>query len=239
MIFVLKGRPPIRALALAAVVAVLSGCAAPQDDLTYSRLTQSPAGVPVAPPADAGDIAIAGQYAAHAILDLPVVANAATPPLVQFTGVTSIIVGPMPVDTEPYTTLLRDRLLLITREKLRFVERELPPLVVAPPKKSRKKKAAPAPSPESPENPDYEVLAELHGRSKDDFYKVQIQFVDIHTGAVLFNGLYRIAKEMPPADDTTPAPSDSPVTPPATDNGVPSTPTVQDPSQPPSGGMTQ
>jgi hypothetical protein len=236
MIFASKWKPDARGLALATGVALLTACAAPTDDLTNSRLTQAPAGTPVPPPTEAGDIAIAGQYAAHAIMDLPEVANATTPPLVQFTGVTSIIVSPAPIDTEPYTVLLRDRLLLITREKLRFVERELPPLVVASPKKSKKKKTAPAP--EESENPDYQVLAELHGRYEDDFYKVQIQFVDIHSGAVLFNGLYRIGKEVPPADEATPAPSDVTAPPPADDN-VPATPTVQDPSQSSATGMTQ
>ncbi|MCE0498102.1 MAG: hypothetical protein LV481_09175 [Methylacidiphilales bacterium] len=236
MIFLSKWKPNVRGLALVTGVAILTACAAPPDDLTNSRLTQPPAGTPVPPPAEAGDIAIAGQYAAHAIMDLPEVANATVPPLVQFTGVTSIIVSQVPIDTEPYTVLLRDRLLLITREKLRFVERELPPLEVTTSKKSKKKKAAPAS--EASENPDYQVLAELHGRYKDDFYKVQIQFVDIHTGAVLFNGLYRIGKEIPPADDTSPAPSDTAVPPPV-DNNAPSTPTVQDPSQSSATGMTQ
>ncbi len=241
MTFVLKGKPYTCGLVLAAGVALLTACAAPPDDLTNSRLTQAPAGTPVPPPADAGDIAIAGQYAAHAIMDLPEVANAPAPPLVQFTGVTSIIVSQVPIDTEPYTVLLRDRLLLITREKLRFVERELPPLVIASPHRSKKKKAAPAPAPDTSENPDYQVLAELHGRDKDDFYKVQIQFVDIHTGAVLFNGLYRIGKEMPPTDDATPAPPDATAPPPA-DNSAPTAPSPgQDPSQSqsPATGMTQ
>ncbi|HUB68442.1 MAG TPA: hypothetical protein VL981_13235 [Candidatus Methylacidiphilales bacterium] len=240
-----KWKPDARILALAAAAAILTACAAPMgeqnepDDLTYSRLTQSPPGTPVPPPVDAGDIAIAGQYAAHAIMDLPEVANVATPPLVQFTGVTSIVTGPEPVDTEPYTTLLRDRLLVITREKLRFVERTLPPLV------THKKKAAPA---ETPENPSYQILAELHGHSTDDFYKVQIQFVDIHSGAVLFNGLYRIGKEegpmqeAPAASETTtsvPPPNDNTSSSPPVDNNVPATPTVKDPSGSPEPGVTQ
>jgi hypothetical protein len=252
MIFVSARKLDPRGLALVAGVVLLTACAAPPDNLTGSRLTQEPPGAPVPPPQEAGDIAIAGQYAAHAIMDLPEVANAATPPLVQFTGVTSIIVGPEPVDTEPYTELLRDRLLLITREKLRFIERELPPLVLSQPKKSKKKKAAAAPAPDAAENPDYQVLAELHGRTKDDFYKVQIQFVDIHTGAVLFNGLYRIGKEAGPQPDTiapaapppdaTGSPPDATGSPPAPDNSppyVPATPTGQSPPPPDATGVTQ
>jgi hypothetical protein len=246
MTLMFKWKAEARALALAACASILAACAPTTDDLTNSRLTQLPPGAPVPPPTEAGDIAIAGQYAAHAIMDLPEVANAPTPPLVQFTGVTSIIVSPVPIDTEPYTDLLRDRLLLITREKLRFVERQLPPLVVAPPKKHKKKKNAPAPAPETPQNPDYEVLAELHGRAKDDFYKVQIQFVDLHSGAVLFNGLYRIGKEMAPANDAlppaAPASPDATAPSPPPDNSVPnvpSTPTVQDPATSTTPGMTQ
>jgi hypothetical protein len=115
--------------------------------------------------------------------------------MVQFTGVTSII--DKPVDTEPYTELLRDRLLLLTREKLRFVERTLPPLITSASKKVKSKKDIPAPVAVS-SDPDYQVLAEMRGRTEDDYYKIQIQFVDFHTGEVLFNGLYRIRKEIPP-----------------------------------------
>jgi hypothetical protein len=201
MIFLENLKLPVRGMTMTVAALLLAACAAPQDDLTNTRLTQPPAGVGPMQPTDAGDIVIAGQRAAHAIMDLPEVAQAATPPLVQFTGVTSIVVGPTPVDTEPYTTLLRDRLLLLTREKLRFVERELPPLVVSSPKKSKRKKAEAPPPAESGEA-DYQILAELHGRYDDPFYKVQIEFVDIHTGNVLFNALYRINKEMPGGDSS-------------------------------------
>lgn len=195
------------ALALAAC-----GTVAPPDDSAGSRLTQ-PAGVGPQVATDAGDIAIAGQYAAHAIRDLPQVADAPRPLMVQFTGVTSIINGP--VDTEPYTALLRDRLVVLCHEKLRFVERELPPLIVPKPKKIKSKKQLPPPV-EVNSDPDYQVLAELRGNFADDFYKIQIQFVDFHTGEVLFNGLYRIRKEapsqpadqsaIPETDQSTPAP---------------------------------
>lgn len=183
-------------LAAAAVVLTLAACA-PVDDTLGSRLTQSPAGTEPQKPTEAGDVAIAGQQFAHSVMDLPEVANATTPPMVQFTGVTSIV--DKPVDTDPYTELLRDRLLLITREKLRFVERTLPPLVIAP-KKGKSKKDVPAPVAISTD-PDYQVLAELRGHFEDDFYKIQIEFVDAHTGQVLFNGLYRIHKEAQAAPD--------------------------------------
>ncbi len=58
-------------------------------------------------------------------------------------------------------------------------------------------------------DPDYQVLAELRGNFDEDFYKIQIQFVDFHTGEVLYNGLYRIRKEQqapPPAPDATRSP---------------------------------
>jgi len=181
-------------LIISAGALALAACATtPVDDTLNSRLTQP--GSPTAEvPIDAGDIAIAGQYAAHSIRDLPQVINAPKPLLVQFTGVTSIINGP--VDTQPYTDLLRDRLVVGSHEKLRYVEHELPPLVLAKPKKIKSKKDLPPPV-EVNSDPDYQVLAELRGNFNDDLYKIQIQFVDFHTGEVLFNGLYRIRKEMP------------------------------------------
>jgi hypothetical protein len=198
---------------IAAFVLTLAACA-PVDDSIGSHLAQPPAGTPPQKPVDAGDIAIVGQEVAHSIMDLPVIADAPIPPLVQFTGVSSII--DKPIDTDPYTQLLRDRLLLLTREKLRFVEHTLPPYV--PPTKRSKKKASPPPV-ENTENPDYEILAELRGHADDEFYKIQIQFVDINTNEVLFNGLYRISKEatdQPPPDqpdDTQASPDTTPQVP--------------------------
>lgn len=169
-------------------------CAGEVDDTTGSRLSQPPPGSPIVKPTPAGDITIVGQEVGHAILDLPEVANAAVPPLVQFTGVTSIINSPVPIDTQPYTDLLRDRLLLITRLKLRFYEKTLPPLVTSSSKKGKKKPAAAAPE-QNTTNPDYQILAELRGRYDADLYKIQVEFVNVQTGDVLFNGLYSIRKE--------------------------------------------
>jgi len=197
-----------RNLALAVFALALAACA-PVDDSIGSRLAQPPAGTPPQKPLEAGDIAIVGQEVAHSIMDLPVIATAPIPPLVQFTGVTSIV--DKPIDTDPYTELLRDRLLLLTREKLRFVEHTLPPYV-PPSKKGKNKKAQTQPVQNTTE-PDYEILAELRGHAGDDFYKIQVEFVDVRTNEVLFNGLYRIRKEaddQPPADssdDTQPAPA--------------------------------
>jgi hypothetical protein len=186
-----------RFLALAAATLVIAACA-PVDDTIGSRLAQPPAGTPPQTPIDVDDIAIVGQEVGHAILQLPAIAEAPVPPLVRFTGVTSIVTK-VPVDTEPYTQLLRDRLLLLTREKLRFVEHTLPPYV--PPSKHKKKAEAP-PMP-SDSDADYEILAELRGQGDSDTLKIQVEFVDIHTSEVLFNGLYRIHKE---AQDEAPAP---------------------------------
>src|SRR5277367_6816622 len=110
-------------------------------------------------------------------MNLPVVADASVPPLVQFTGVTSIV--DKPIDTDPYTELLRDRLLLLTREKLRFVEHTLPPYV--PPSKKGKKKAEPSQPDQNTTEPDYQILAELRGHAEDEFYRIQVEFVDIHS----------------------------------------------------------
>ncbi len=181
-----------RALLLGATLALVScGTTQELDDTTGSRLIQ-PTPVPNAPPRPAqevGDVAIAGQEAAHAILDIPAIAGAPVPPIVQFSGVTSLVVGPPPVDTEPYTTLLRDRLLLLTRLKLRFVERTLPPLV-----SGKKSKSSPPATPLS-DTHEYRLLAELRGKVTSDLYWFQIQFIDTRTNELLYDGLFRIRKE--------------------------------------------
>jgi len=173
------------------------------NETANSGLAQ-PGGAAAEPLIEAGDVAIAAQYAAHAIRDLPQVADAPKPMMVQFTGVTSIVTGP--VDTEPYTNLLRDRLLVGAHDKLRYVERELPPLILAKPKKIKSRKDLPPPV-EVNSDPDFQVLAELRGNFNDDFYKIQIQFLDFHTHEVLFDALYHIRKEMPseppPVNPTT------------------------------------
>ena len=183
----------------------LAACASMEDedktDVIGSRLAQPPPGAPLPVPAEAGDIAIAGQEVAHSLMDLPVVANATVPPLVQFKGVTSII-NP-PIDTAPYTILLRDRLLLITREKLRFVEHTLPPYI--PGKKKRSQESQPS---QNTTNFDYQILAELRGRATADYYKIQVEFVDAHTGDVLFSGLYRIRPEA--SEESAPEPTTTP-----------------------------
>ncbi len=178
----------------------LFGCAGENDerDSMGSHLYQPPAGTRRPPPVDAGDVAIVGQEVAQAILQLPSIASASTPPLVRFNGVTSII-NP-PIDTNPYTDLLRDRLLLLTREKLRFVEHTLPPYVPG-----GHHKHVEASSDES--GAQYQVLAEMRGQATADSYKIQVEFVDLGSGSVLFNQTYRIAKEagqQPSADEYTP-----------------------------------
>jgi len=196
-----------RNLTIAAVALSLAACA-PVDDSIGSRLAQPPAGAPKPKPVEAGDIAIVGQDVAHSIMDLPVVSSASVPPLVRFTGVTSIV--DKPIDTDPYTELLRDRILLLTREKLRFVEHTLPPYV--PPSK-KKAKALPQPVQNTTE-PDYEILAELRGFVKDDFYKIQVEFVDVHTNDILFNQVYRIHKEA--SEEPPPSPAGNPAAAPET-----------------------
>jgi len=188
------------ALAVVAVCAlVLTGCATENDerDSMGSHLYQPPHGTKRPPPVDAGDIALVGQDVARQILLLPPIAEAATPPLVRFNGVTSIV-NP-PIDTAPYTVLLRDRLLLLTREKLRFVEHTLPPYSPGGHKKQHV----------DIDNGDaeYQVLAEIRGQAKAPTYKVQVEFVEIGSGNILFNQTYRIAKEdegQPSADSYTP-----------------------------------
>jgi len=205
----------VRRACLVTSVLTLVSCAE-VDDTTGSRLVQPAPGAPPVKPIPANDITIVGQEVGHAIIDLPEVANAPTPPLVEFTGVTSIIASPTPIDTQPYTDLLRDRLLLITRLKLRFIEKTLPQLVIAP-KKGKKKAAAPATPASNTSNPDYQILAELRGRYDAELYKIQVEFVNVQTGDVLFNELYSIRKEaqsdgaavqpdVNPVDDSIPPP---------------------------------
>jgi hypothetical protein len=181
-----------RGAALAVGVMALTACAGVQDDTTNSRLAQAP-DAKTRVPIEAGDVVIAGQDFAHAIRDLPEVTNAPKPPLVQFTGVTSLV-GPEPVDTDAYTDLLRDRLIVGCGLKLRFIEHQLPPLVVAPKKKIKSHKDLPPPV-EVQSDPDYQVIAELRGKSDSDLYRLQIQFIDFHTGAIIYDGLYHIRKE--------------------------------------------
>jgi hypothetical protein len=184
-------------IAVMACALALFGCAGENDerDSIGSQLYQPPAGTRRPPPIDAGDIAIVGQDVANQIIQLPPIASATVPPLVRFNGVTSII-NP-PIDTAPYTELLRDRLLLLTREKLRFVEHTLPML--------HPKHKPEGPSPD--QTAEYEVLAEMRGRAEADSYKIQVEFVELSSGNVLFNQTYRIAKEaesQPEADQYTP-----------------------------------
>jgi hypothetical protein len=217
-----------RKLVVAMGALALTACAGmnPDEDSTLgSRLAQPPPNAPPQPVADAGDVAIVGQEFAHSVMDLPAVSGAAVPPLVQFKGVTSIV--DQPIDTEPYTELLRDRLLLITREKLRFVEHTLPPYV--PGKKHHKEEAQPQ---QNTENPDYEILAELRGHATADFYRIQIEFVDTRTNEILFNGLYKIRPESGEQAPQPSAGSQSYQPPPVSTSNVPDVeaPTTKSPS---------
>jgi len=184
-------------LAVAVCALMLGGCATENDerDSMGSHLAQPPHGTKRPEPVAAGDIAIVGQDVAHEILQLPQIASSTTPPLVRFNGVTSIIQPP--IDTAPYTELLRDRLLLLTREKLRFVEHTLPPY------NGGKKKHVD----NDVGDAEYQVLAEMRGQQKASTYKIQVEFVEIGSGNILFNQTYRISKEdegQPSAGDYTP-----------------------------------
>lgn len=168
------------ALALGACATTHGGMSsAPRDEVDAS-------GQPII---QAGDVAIAGQLASHSIMNLSEVADATTPPLVRFSGVTSIVNGP--VDTQPYTSLLRDRLLLLTREKLRFVERQLPAFK---PHKVRHSSDVGGPL-DVASDADYQIMAQLRGNFSDDTYLLDVEFIDLHTNQPLFNGDYRIHKE--------------------------------------------
>jgi hypothetical protein len=166
------------------------------------------AGEPILP---ADDVAIAGQEAAHSIMDLPEVSQAQVPPLVKFVHVTSTLATP--IDTEPYTDLLRDRLLLLARERLRFVEHTLPPL------HGKKGKGT------SEGNADYEITAVLGPDAGPDTYLIRIQFVDLHSGMPIFSGLYRIRPEA----ESAPEPAESPAAATGIESTAPMPPTPTPP----------
>jgi PBP1b-binding outer membrane lipoprotein LpoB len=224
------------ALVVAASALALTGCATENDerDAMGSQLAQPPAGTRRPPPIEAGDIALVGQDVANAILQLPPIAQATTPPLVRFNGVTSII-NP-PIDTAPYTQLLRDRLLLLTREKLRFVEHTLPPYVPGGHKKHVETSS-------DDSDAQYQVLAEMRGQVKAPTYKIQVEFVEIGSGNILFNQTYRISKESDAQADMgqysdpmaapQPQPQQAGSAPPQNNSG--SSPDTGDPNKPPPG----
>jgi PBP1b-binding outer membrane lipoprotein LpoB len=214
--------------AVVACALALAACSSDNDerDAMGSHLSQPPAGTRRPAPTDAGDIAIVGQDVAQDITQLPPIASASVPPLVRFNGVTSIIQPP--IDTEPYTELLRDRLLLLTRAKLRFVEHTLPPY-------SPGKHKHTEPSPGNSSEAEYQVLAEMRGRADASSYKIQVEFVDLHSGDILYNETFRIAKEsdsQPSTDEYTsgapqgsaPPQPDQPARKKESDSGTPSTP---------------
>jgi hypothetical protein len=200
--------PAAAALTLAACASVPNAPPLPQMDA---------AGEPIL---EADDVAIAGQLASHSIMDLPEVAQAPSPPLVRFEHVNSTLATP--VDTEPYTDLLRDRILLLTREKLRFVEHTLPPLHG---KKSKTPSAAGA---------DYEITAVLGQDAGPDTYLIRIQFVDLHSGQPIFSGVYRIRPEAQPA----PEPAEGPASVPGVESTAPMPATPAYPSGPGSSPVT-
>ena len=203
--------------ALAALALSLAACTSDEDSTVGSHLSQPPPNSPPRKPVESGDIAIVGQNVAHAIMDLPAISSATVPPMVQFGGVTSIVVPP--IDTEPYTELFRDRLILLTREKLRFQERTLPMLVTG-----KKAKHAASSTPETSDEPEYKVLAEMRGHADDDTYRIQVQFVDLRTNDILLDELYRISKEDGGSQESAPSEqSSAPMAPPS----MPSAPPVQ------------
>jgi hypothetical protein len=193
----LKGGWSKAALVVSALA--LAACASEdRDDVTGSRLEQPvlAQGQQPPPPIEAGDIAIAAQLFSHDIRSLPQIASLTVPELVQFTGVTSIVRDEngqlAAVDTEPYTDLLRDRLLLGDREKLRFVERQLPAFH---PHTIHSNSEVTAPIEIDTADADYRVLAELRGHANANTFRIQMEFVDAHTGNVLLNEVYRIRTE--------------------------------------------
>jgi hypothetical protein len=201
-----EGKAGWNKMAMIVGALALTACASDdRDDVTGSRLEQPPIAQGQQPPApiEAGDIAIAAQLFSHDIRDLPQVAGLTVPQLVQFTGVTSIVRDQngqlAPVDTEPYTTLLRDRLLLGDREKLRFVERQLPAFH---PHTIHKNSDVSAPIEIDSGDADYRVMAELRGHANANTLRVQMEFVDAHNGNVLLNEVYRIRAEAPGSSDT-------------------------------------
>lgn len=193
-------RSVLEKLALLAAVLSLAACAGEErDDTTGSRLYQAPIpqGQKPPPPIEAGDIAIAAQLFSHDIRQLPQVASLSVPQLVQFGGVTSIVRDEhgqlAQVDTQPYTDLLRDRLLLGDREKLRFVERQLPAYTGG---KSHKKGEDVGAITVDNGDADFRILAELRGHADSSALRIQMEFLT-RDGTILLNNTYRIRRESP------------------------------------------
>ena len=76
----------------------------------------------------------------------------------------------------------------------------------------------------------------MRGRADAEFYKIQVQFVDLQSNEVLFNGLYRIRKEaadQPPSDqsdDTQPPPDGTPQEPATPQVPAEEAPTTNEPA---------
>lgn len=233
-------------LAVVAMALALVGCASDErDDTTGSRLYQAPIpqGQKGPPPIEAGDVAIAAQLFSHDIRQLPQVASLTVPQLVQFGGVTSIVRDEngqlAQVDTQPYTDLLRDRLLLGDREKLRFVERQLPAFNGG---KSHKKGDDTGAINVDNGDAEFRVLAELRGHVNSSALRIQMEFL-ARDGSILLNQTYRIRSEAA-GSGVTQALSDQdvqPMAPPqeeqqrraaassqSADTGVPPVPSVDD-----------
>ena len=86
-----------------------------------------------------------------------------------------------------------------------------------PSKKGKKKKSEEEQQPaQNITNPDYEILAEIRGHAEADTYRIQVEFVDVHSNQILFTGLYRIRKEAEnqPAPDVAPDVAPPPSQPP-------------------------
>ncbi len=177
-----------------------------------SHLVQPAAGQLRPKPEEAGDIAVAGSTMAQEIRTLPVILAAPKPPIIQLQGVTSIVQNG-PIDTEPYSNLLRDRLNAGDDNKVHYMERQLP--------QARHHR-------EGSDNDldmsaDYQLMAELQGNARHPMLTLQVQLIDAHTNQIVFDQSYRIRQEAASPDapggagDNTPPPPEIAPTPPPSD----------------------
>ena len=101
-------------------VVLLAGCKTPQKQVKY--IDPSSPGGAAGTGIESQDIGAAAQKAAQSILNLPQIAQAATPPICLITPVTNR--SSSPVDTDLYTVKLRGILMQYSGGKVRFLARD-------------------------------------------------------------------------------------------------------------------
>ena len=160
---------------------------------------------PGAPGAQAGtgiesqDIGAAAQKAAVSILNLPQIAQAATPPTVIITPVTNHSASP--VDTELYTVKMRGILMQYSGSKVRFLARDASWNVNNNEQAMRQRnEVVPGAAPRQAATYDYILTAEVRGISastesgRSEYFLVAFKLVDFND-MLVWENQYEIKKQ--------------------------------------------